>query len=78
MIWLFAPDLGFIFPFEVQKDVIYCIKSSITGLDMALSCFPFWSCPVGPKFVHIISIIEVKVLHNFIVFSKNLGQDPLF
>ena len=36
--------------------------------------FHFEVAPLGPKFVQPTTTLELKVLYNIIVFSKNLGQ----
>ena len=40
--------------------------------------FHFEVAPLGPKFVHPITTLELKVFYNVIVFSKYLGQDLSF
>ena len=45
---------------------------------MAFIFFHFEVAQLGPMFVHPITTLELKVLHNIIVSSKNLGQDLSF
>ena len=43
-----------------------------------LFIFHFEVAQLGPKFLHPNFTLELKVLHNIIVFSKDLGQDLSF